>query len=65
MPSLGVIVPHSSSQPGGISPGHTTSLKTMIKTRLSILILNRTYPTKFTSRHVRLLAGGFVLPKSN
>jgi hypothetical protein len=40
-------------------------LKTTIKARLSILILNKTYPTKVTSRHEGLLAGGFVLPKSN
>jgi hypothetical protein len=40
-------------------------LKTTIIARLSILILSETYPTKVTSRHVGLLAGGFVLPKSN
>jgi hypothetical protein len=40
-------------------------LKTTIKARLSILILSTTYPTKVTSKHVRLLATGFVLPKSN
>jgi hypothetical protein len=40
-------------------------VKATIKARLSILILNKTYPTKVTSRHVGLLAGGFVLPKSN
>jgi hypothetical protein len=39
-------------------------LKATIIARLSILILNKTYPTKVTSRHVRLLAGGFVLPKA-
>jgi hypothetical protein len=40
-------------------------LKTTIIARLSILILIKTYPTKVISRHVRRLAGGFVLPKSN
>jgi hypothetical protein len=39
-------------------------LKTTIIVRLSILILSKTYPTKVTSRHVGLLAGGFVLPKA-
>jgi hypothetical protein len=38
-------------------------LKTTIIARLSILILSKTYPTKVTSSHVGLLAGGFVLPK--
>jgi hypothetical protein len=38
-------------------------LKTTIIARLSIL--SKTYPTKVTSSHVGLLAGGFVLPKSN
>jgi hypothetical protein len=38
-------------------------LKTTIIARLSILILNKTYPTKFTPSHVGLLARGFVLPK--
>jgi hypothetical protein len=37
-------------------------LETKILARLSILILSKTYPTKVTSRHVGLLAGGFVLP---
>jgi hypothetical protein len=40
-------------------------LKTTIIARLSILILSKTYPTKVTSRPVGLLAGWFVLPKSN
>jgi hypothetical protein len=40
-------------------------LKTTIVARLSILILSKTYPTKVTFRHAGLLAGGFVLPKSN
>jgi hypothetical protein len=40
-------------------------LKAIIIARLSILILSKTYPSKDTSRHVGLLAGGFVLPKSN
>jgi hypothetical protein len=40
-------------------------LTATIKARLSILILSKTYSTKVTSRHVGLLAGGFVLPKSN
>jgi hypothetical protein len=40
-------------------------LKTTIIARLSILILNKTYSSEVTSRHVGLLAGGFVLPKSN
>jgi hypothetical protein len=40
-------------------------LKTTIIARLSILILSKTYPSEVTSRHVGLLAGGFVLPKSN
>jgi hypothetical protein len=39
-------------------------LKTTIIARLSILILNKIYPTKVTSRHVGPLAGGFVLPKA-
>ncbi len=42
-------------------------LKTTYKARLSILILSKTYPSKikdFTSKHARLLASGFVLPKS-
>jgi hypothetical protein len=38
-------------------------LKATIIARLNILILSKTYPTKVTSRHVGLLAGGFVLPK--
>jgi hypothetical protein len=38
--------------------------KTTIVARMSILILSETYPTKVTSRHVRPLAGGFVLPKA-
>jgi hypothetical protein len=37
--------------------------KTTIIARLSILILSKTYPTKVTSRHVGLLASGFVLTK--
>jgi hypothetical protein len=40
-------------------------LKATIIARLSILILSKIYLTKVTSRHVGLLAGGFVLPKSN
>jgi hypothetical protein len=40
-------------------------LKATIIARMSILILNKTYPTKVTHNHVGLLAGGFVLPKSN
>jgi hypothetical protein len=40
-------------------------LKAIIIARLSILILSKIYPTKVTSRHVGLLAGGFVLPKSS
>jgi hypothetical protein len=40
-------------------------LKATIMARLSILILSKTYPTKVTSRHVELLADGFVLPKIN
>jgi hypothetical protein len=40
-------------------------MKATIIARLSILILSKTYPTKVTSRHAGLLAGGFVLPKSN
>jgi hypothetical protein len=40
-------------------------LKTTIKARLGILILSKTYSTKVTSRHVGLLAGGFVFSKSN
>jgi hypothetical protein len=40
-------------------------LKATIIARLSILILSKTYPTKVTSRHVGLLASGFVLSKSN
>jgi hypothetical protein len=40
-------------------------LKATIIERLSILILSKTYLTKVTSRHVGLLASGFVLPKSN
>jgi hypothetical protein len=40
-------------------------LKTTIIARLSIRIPSKTYPTKVTSRHARLFAGGFVLPKSN
>jgi hypothetical protein len=38
-------------------------LKATIMARLSILILSKTYPTKVTSSHVGLLAGGFALPK--
>jgi hypothetical protein len=38
-------------------------LKATIIARLSILILSKTYPTKVTSSHAGLLAGGFVLPK--
>jgi hypothetical protein len=37
------------------------------KARLSMLILSKTYPSKrkdFTSSHARLLASGFVCPKS-
>jgi hypothetical protein len=37
------------------------------KARLSILILNKTYPSKrkdFTSNHARLLASGFVCQKA-
>jgi hypothetical protein len=37
-------------------------LNATITARLSILILSKTYPTTITSRHVGLLAGGFVLP---
>jgi hypothetical protein len=40
-------------------------LKATINARLSILILSKTYPTKVTFRHVGLLAGGFLLAKSN
>jgi hypothetical protein len=40
-------------------------LKATIITRMSILILSKTYPTKVASRRVGLLASGFVLPKSN
>jgi hypothetical protein len=40
-------------------------LKATIIARLSILILSKTYPTKVTSSHARLLAGGFVFPKNN
>jgi hypothetical protein len=44
---------------------HMYYLETRIIARLSILILSKTYPTKDTSRHVGLLAVGFILPKSN
>jgi hypothetical protein len=40
-------------------------LKKIIIARLSILILSKAHATKVTSRHVGLLAGEFVLPKSN
>jgi hypothetical protein len=33
---------HSSSQPGGISPGYTTPATTFYKARMSILILSKT-----------------------
>jgi hypothetical protein len=56
---------HSSSQPGESHQAKQLHLKATIIARLSILILSKTYPTKVTSRHVGLLAGGFVLPKSN
>ncbi|HET7713091.1 MAG TPA: hypothetical protein VFK94_00810, partial [Patescibacteria group bacterium] len=42
-------------------------LKITYKARLSILIISKTYPSKIkdlTSNHARLLASGFVLPKS-
>jgi hypothetical protein len=40
-------------------------LKTTFIAKLSILILSKTYLSKVTSRHVRFLASGFVLPKTN
>jgi hypothetical protein len=61
LPSLGVVI-HPFLLPVGWDLSRP---KTTIIARLSILILSKSYPTKVTSRHVRLLAGGFVLPKSN
>jgi hypothetical protein len=55
---------------GGISPSHTSLHalpgNNIYITRLSIIILNKAYPSKikdFTPNHARLLAGEFVLPK--
>jgi hypothetical protein len=55
---------------GGISPSHTSLHalpgNNIYITRLSIIMLNKAYPSKikdFTSNHARLLAGEFVLPK--
>jgi hypothetical protein len=66
MPLLSVII-HPFQLPAGcnLTRPKKLHLKTTIIARLSILILNKTYPTKVTSRHVGLLASGFVLPKSN
>jgi hypothetical protein len=48
MPSL-FVIHHSSSQPGGSSPGHTSHAlpgNNIYKERLSIVILSKTYPSE-------------------
>jgi hypothetical protein len=66
MPLLNVLI-HPCQLPAGwnLTRPNNFHLKTTIIARLSILILSKTYTTKVTSRHAGLLAGGFVLPKSD
>jgi hypothetical protein len=66
MPSF-VISTHSSSQPGGISPGHTSPKAlpgaTEYTNTQQDLLIGDNYFTN--SRHERLFATGFLLLKSN
>ena len=77
--SLAGVVSHSTDQPGGKVHGQvklaiwssniSPENKVEPQVRLSILILSKPYPTMGIlsplPRHARLLAGGFVSPKSN
>jgi hypothetical protein len=56
------VIPHSSSQLGGSSPGHTSHAlpgNNIYKARLSILILNKSYPSK--RKTLPLVMQGFWL----
>jgi hypothetical protein len=64
MPLLGVII-HPFQLPArwNLTRTNNFTYKQQLA-RLSILILSKTYPTKVTSRHVGLLAGGLFCQKA-
>jgi hypothetical protein len=69
MQSLFIIHPFQLPAGWNLSRIHITFItwKQHLKSKLSILILSKAYPSKiknFTSNHARLLANGFVCQKA-